>query len=245
MKGIVSAEECPPRDQPWLLSSVGDLREEAAERRELVALWTSFDFPGRAGAFKDKLCWSDDLVKDSQQNRTFDDPHEVICGDILFRCAPPTLELQILLPRHCVKSALTRLDKASRLKLLAAPEVRQPPTKELLHNFDDYVAWLGEAPAATAVEAGMAEVFGQMSGAEIPPNWPLAAAGEAVLPIIFCGQKKCRRFSWGRELPAMPGQSTNQPRAKRGRGPQMVLSVVGTVGASPPKFQNQNLGTAS
>lgn len=130
------ASDCPPEDQPWLLSSCRELDADAATKANWKAKWSSsdapFHFPGQQGTFRDKLLWSKrikdpDNIMDLGMDRTRPHDEGKMLGEILFDCCQETLRLELLVPRCLLESESARfsLNAVSQAKFMAAAERRQ------------------------------------------------------------------------------------------------------------------------
>ena len=83
------AEDCPPTDKPWLLSSVKQLRQDAKIRQswkdKLSSTEEPFAFPGVESTFVEKMSWWVHLTHHAKQALSHADT--MISQPTIFACA--------------------------------------------------------------------------------------------------------------------------------------------------------------
>ena len=158
-------DDYSPADKPRLVSTNGELARDAEQRKENQAAWAGpehgFD---PQGTFQSKLKWSAAIINGDDFAATCNDsrPHDVAAalGDVLLSCAPPELELQLLVPRSLLAegNAKLSLGGAAATALMRSAALRQPPPSSPraanMHSWEEYRAWLHAAPPGTAIASG-------------------------------------------------------------------------------------------
>jgi len=137
---------CPPDDQPWLISSRGELDRDAEKMEIWKSDWKS-DFPGLSSSFSEKVAWikkvddkhSEEDYYDTMDGDAPDESEDVIAG-ILSDCCPVNVTLQMWVPRvHLEGLTLTAANGSTFMSATSIHRAGYPST---VAGWSDYKTWL-------------------------------------------------------------------------------------------------------
>ena len=152
---LVTRDQCPPEGTP-LVSSVGDLAEDAARINEWITKATA-SFPGRDASFDDKLKWYH-----SFNDSAWDDfmagapaPEEFLPKVLLDAC-DDSVELQLIMKRSHAKKLNEIGAEEKAIFMASAERARGEPLRQRALNkvrsnekgLAAYVEWLEHAAPA-------------------------------------------------------------------------------------------------
>lgn len=180
---VYRRDDLPPDDAPWLISSVGDLRRDLAERAVWRERWAA-TYPKGRTTYAQKVAWAESVQFEEDAQLQLDRSRPVcereVLADILYDDAPDTLVLQILIPRR----QLARLELASaamEVAFLAAAETDRPGRAARTakqRGFAAYRDWL-------AAE--------RSTGTAFRPRAPRGSGGAPPDDHVLLAQRACAR----------------------------------------------------
>lgn len=153
MSVILRAEDCPPDDQPWLLSSRGDLRRDQA-RLESWLKDRRASYPGAHSAFEEKLAWISKTFTNMGWGRWEPASPVDALREILYESCPESVTVQLVLARSDVdKMCFTSAEEEA--SFLSAPEVVRAGW-DGKGDLPSFQAWLRkDATPGTEIEKGV------------------------------------------------------------------------------------------
>jgi len=102
---LVSAGNAPPKDKPYLISTVNQLEaDEQKMENKKQELVEGNDFPGRQGTRGEKHAWAKKIAQKRLEDFDFYGPDpDILFSQIFFDCCPATVILEIVVKREFVE----------------------------------------------------------------------------------------------------------------------------------------------
>ena len=143
---IVMADDCPPADQPWLISSRGELARDKQKIGAMAkGMQEAHPFPPPSSYVK-MLQWAESVEEAMHDDFIWGmeaHVHRLIC----FEHAPQSMELQLLVNRADVDNLLKHADST---KFLQSSYLRRSP-KSATKSVSAFAAWVSKADVGTAI----------------------------------------------------------------------------------------------
>lgn len=223
---LCRAEDCPPDDKPWLVSSRRQLEEDARIGAELEAEDNMRASSGTHtvptdGSYRSIVRWASTVE------------NKFSCANIsriVLDAAPEAIELQLLIQRGRIERIMRFWEPRDEAAFLSSPHRRQDAPASALETIESFKAWLlnhGEAGTKVAAKAAASSqedapkenesLQAAAPHADTSPNaaLPGGLAGLTLVASVVCTKGDAMRPTADRLMRSlgMPGAAFVSPRS--------------------------------
>ncbi|KAK3242467.1 hypothetical protein CYMTET_47847 [Cymbomonas tetramitiformis] len=207
---ICAAEDCPPEDKPWLLSSRRMLAEHKVNGATRKKKWSSAEgkFPGANASLEDKLEWMHwvqygELESDFELlfDRTRpNDPKETV-QQILYDTCTPTVNVQLCVSREAIDRLSSVIDENTFINSSLRRQGDGCPAE--CSDGASFLQWLKTAPVGGNFHATPIPTAPQAQAAKLPEYYPKA---NTATYVVFATTQLLRDASTSVEVAAVVKQ---------------------------------------